>query len=249
MNNCILLILASGKASRFGGYPKAFCKIDNEFVAQHSIDMAGQFFDEIYLTLNEEIYPEFHTDVTGCQVNAIKTGVGDAHSLLRALRQIRRMNRYSKYVVVCWGDTVFLSDAVFQTAKDLTGMFHDNAGYVICAEDENPYAWFETEGQVVKNSYFCSQDKVIGKGMHDQSVFVFDIEMIISQLEAYRDFLGITEEMKYTDKREMKLLYSFSYFYKNDMKPVLIHEIESGLVMSFNTFEEFNNIKACWQTR
>ena len=53
------LILASGKSSRFGGYPKAFCKVDDTYVAQHTVDLGSKFFDNTYLVINREIYDDY----------------------------------------------------------------------------------------------------------------------------------------------------------------------------------------------
>ena len=68
------LILASGKSSRFGGYPKAFCKIDDSYVAQRTVDLGSPHFDKTYLVINKEVYPEYKDAVKGCKTLAIGTG-------------------------------------------------------------------------------------------------------------------------------------------------------------------------------
>jgi molybdopterin-guanine dinucleotide biosynthesis protein A len=249
MGKKALIILASGKSSRFGGFPKALCTIEGKYIAQHTIDIAGQYYDDTYLVLNKEIYGQYQSKIENCHVVDIETGIGDAHSLLRALLLVKDKAPETEQVTVCWGDTVFSSEDIFKHAKDLMNGFEVNAGYVICAEDENPYAWFDTEGAVIKEAHFASNEPVPDKAVHDQSVFVFDMDCIISQLQIYRDFLGISENMKYSDAAEMKTLNAFTFFYGNNMKPVLVDMIASGLSRSFNTKEEFDDILEWWRNR
>lgn len=246
MEEAILIILAAGKASRFGGYPKAFCEIGGKYVVQHTIDKAVNFYPRIYLVLNRDIYEKYYEKVIGCKVIGIDTGLGEAHSLLRAIKKINEMENAVGYLTLCWGDTVFYDEGIFNKTRELTGKFKDNAGFVICSRDEKPYAYFETVGEVIVKSYFSSCDGIVDQGIHDQSVFVFDSKKIIVQLERYKSFLGITEDMEYTDQIEMKLLNAFTFFYENNMKPMQYCMIEAGKTKSFNTAEELDNIKEHW---
>ena len=45
----ILLIVASGKSSRFGGFPKAFCRIGAITNAENTIEKSKAVIDKVYI--------------------------------------------------------------------------------------------------------------------------------------------------------------------------------------------------------
>ncbi len=245
MEDKILIILASGKSSRFGGFPKAFCQIGNKYIVQNTIDRACNFYKKIYLVLNREIYPAYYDKLTGCTVIEIETGIGDAHSLLRALHKIEEAEKDVKYVTVCWGDTYFYEGYIFEKVLNLSQMFTNNAGFVVCSNDIRPYAWFETREDMIVKSHFANEEKEILQGIHDQSLFLFDIDIIVRQLEQYKEFLNIKEDMKDGGRAEMKLLNAFTFFYEHGLAPIRFKIVPSGLTKSFNTIEEFEEIRLC----
>ena len=63
-----LLIVASGKSSRFGGYPKAFCKIGDSTNVQNTINLTQNLYDKIYVALNHEIYDDYTDLIEGATV-------------------------------------------------------------------------------------------------------------------------------------------------------------------------------------
>ena len=238
------LILASGKSSRFGGYPKAFCKIDDSYVAQRTVDLGSSHFDNTYLVINKEIYPKYKEAVKGCKTLAIGTGQGDSHSFLRAARLIKEDCGADK-ITLCWGDTFYLDDAIFREASE-TEVDESAVGVSLCSIDSEPYAWYEPDGDKIKASHFRSKDGVIETGIHDQSVFVFNLPVICSQLETYMKVLGLNDDEDYINKevsKEMKLLDSFTYFYKNNLLPMKYSIVKSGGSYSFNTQEELEAIR------
>ena len=242
----VLLILAAGKSSRFGGFPKAFCRFGDEYLAQKTADMASAYFGSIYVAVNDEVYPVYKDSLKGCRVIHIPTGQGDSHSFLRALRIIVKERKCDK-VTLCCGDTAYLDKAVFGSAADAADMLsEDRVGVSLCSVDPDPYAWYETEGDTIRRSVFRSADNTVSSGMHDQSIFVFNTEKIIEQLGSYRTFLGIKDEEDYVNSsisKEMKLLHSFTFFYENGMLPMSWTEIQQGLSFSFNTMEEYEALK------
>lgn len=237
------LILASGKSSRFGGYPKAFCKIDNTYVAQRTVDLGAKYFDETYLAINREIYPEYKDAVKGCKTLPIRIGQGDSHSFLRAARLIKE-DCGADEITLCWGDTFYLDDVIFKVAAKTEVI--DAVGVSLSSIDPEPYAWYEPDGDKIKASHFRSKDGVVETGIHDQSVFVFNLPVICSQLESYMKELGLNDEEDYINKevsREMKLLDSFPYFYENNLLPMKYSLVDIGRSYSFNTQEELEAIR------
>lgn len=237
------LILASGKSSRFGGYPKAFCKIGGSYVAQQTVDLGSKYFDETYFVINNEIYSHYKDVVKGCKTLSIGTGQGDAHSFLRAARLIREDCQADK-ITLCWGDTFYLNDTIFREA--VKAEITDGVGISFSSIDLEPYAWYEPDGDKIKASHFREVDGIVPKGIHDQSVFVFKLEIICSQLERYMKDLGINDKKDYINKevsKEMKLLNSFTYFYSNNLLPMKYSLVDSEGSYSFNTSEELQDIR------
>lgn len=242
----ILLIVASGTSSRFGGFPKAFCKIGKRYNVSNTIQHALNVYDKVYLAVNNETYQSYKNSVTQCTMIHIVTGQGDAHSLLKCLKLLHEREKDLKEVSVCWGDAVFVDDGPFQQLLEQRKKT-DNPVLVACAEDENPYAWFELSNDMcVKKSHFAKKEGFVEKGIHDQSLFLFDINFAIAYLSEYQKELGILDENDhpYHEHDEMKLLYSFEYLYrKNQYTGAKVIFIEPNKVFSFNTEAELMDIQ------
>jgi len=239
-----LLILASGKSSRFGGFPKAFCKIDDTYIAQRTVNLGSPYFDKTYLVINKEIFADYKDAVKGCKTLAIGTGQGDSHSFLRAARLIKD-DCAADRITLCWGDTFYLDDSIFKTASQIK-INKDSVGVSLSAIDAEPYAWYETDGNKIKSSHFRSKDGIVPSGIHDQSVFVFHLAKICKQLESYMNALGLNDADDYINKeisKEMKLLDAFTFFFNNNMSTMEYSIVEAGKSFSFNTQEELELIK------
>lgn len=238
----ILLIVASGKSSRFGGFPKAFASLGKRMNVENTIDKACNLFDSIYLMVNEETYNEYSSKISGCKMFSIFTGQGDAHSLLKGLTRIKEKCPKANRVVVCWGDAVFVSD---KPLKQLLDVQDKSEVVVACSNDSHPYAWFDIDNNdYIVRSYFKKTDGDIEVGKHDQSLFSFDLDYALRYLNEYREYLHIPfNNTTVPDKNEMKLLDSFTYLYKEGQRKVKYALVEPNNVLSFNTVEELDDIK------
>lgn len=243
----ILLIVAAGKSSRFGGFPKAFCDIGGRMNVENTIYMAHKYYDRIYLGVNQKIYNEYKNKIKNCEMFSIVTGQGDAHSLLKCLKKIEISDKENTNVTICWGDAVFLNEVPFKRLIESSG----EKVQVACSADENPYAWFDTIGDKISKAHFMKADGAVACGMHDQSIFRMNMGFAIDYLDQYRVSLGIPEnndETK-TDVNEMKLLYSFEYLYNEMNSPACVVEIDKGNVLAFNTQEELVSIRRILEKR
>ncbi len=246
MSENILLILAAGKSSRFGGFPKAFCRLNQNIVAQNTINYACHIYGKVYMAVSKEIYPVYKDSVHGCIMFDIITGQGDAHSLLRALYYIASHEQGVDKITVCWGDAVFTDDYIFRKTIDFQNILDESmAGITVCAIDLYPYAWFNVEGSNICSAHFAKAEGEVLKGIHDQSVFIFRFDLIIQYLEKYKESINIPDEEEETAEngREMKLMDAFTYFYRSGMLPMQYRLVDSGKVFSFNTEKELNRIK------
>ena len=74
----VLLIVAAGKSSRFGGYPKALCELKDGTNADNTIKYARKFFDAVYMGLNVETVQKFNDLKTDATMLTINTVQGDS---------------------------------------------------------------------------------------------------------------------------------------------------------------------------
>lgn len=240
----ILLIVASGKSTRFGGYPKAFVPIGDNLVVENTVHMAKPMFDEIYIAVNEETYDVYKDKIAGCRMFPIVTGNGDAHSVLKCLKFLQMKEKDMTKVAVCWGDAYFTDSSPFAEAASCMDSLPDAVPAVsLCSLDSHPYAWFELDGEYVKKSHFAGRDGSVAFGVHDQSLFVLTVGPAIRYLEEYKRELGIGDEYSESSP-EMKLLYFFEWLYENrKLSSAVCRMISPGSVLSFNTAEEAEGIR------
>lgn len=245
MGELVAIIVASGKASRFGGFPKAFCEIGGEKNINRISRLLAPLVRKVYAILNPVIYERYKDSVYCCELVEITSGHGEAHSLLRGLKKIGSSSECN--YLICWGDTVFMSDTpIRRVVEEIPKISDRSIGTCLCARDEQPYAWFGTDGMYIRKSYFRGKDGNVGSGIHDQSLFYFKGNLLLDGLERYRQFLQIEEKQNLSDFgnpiSEMKMLYAFEYFHDIG-RPMEYCMTEPGQVMSFNTKEELENIE------
>lgn len=239
-----LLIVAAGKSSRFEGFPKAFVKIGTYTNVENTIQNASRLFNKIFLGVNKETYAVYKNGILGCEMFCIETGNGDAHSLLKCMKYVKERTPNLTCLAVCWGDAFFVNEQPFDEIVDvMDSMQEDIPVIAACSIDLRPYAWFETEGKVIKKSHFASCDIESEKRLHDQSLFLLNIDLGIHYLECYKDMLQIPDSYIPDLDKEMKLLYSFDFLYKSEV----FHSAEytvitAGNVYSFNTRSELQSI-------
>lgn len=243
----ILLIVAAGKSSRFGGFPKAFCKIGNVTVIENTIEKAAPYYDRVYLGVNKNIYNEYKGTVQGCEMFSIVTGQGDAHSLLKCIMYIYNkekqvnQNKELNTIHFCWGDAFFKNSIPFKQfcLKEMNSCME-----VACSIDKNPYAWFEVEDGYVVKSHFAKDGDTIDLGIHDQCLFRMNIEYGIKYLNEYREVMGIplNNDENVIDNNEMKLLRLFEYLREKNENGAKVIMIDSGNIVSFNTKEELDKL-------
>jgi molybdopterin-guanine dinucleotide biosynthesis protein A len=240
----VLLIVAAGKSSRFGGFPKAFCQIGRKTNVENTAFLARKYFDSVFLGVNEATYEIYGKTVPDVLMFPIKAGQGDAHSLLKCLKHIKTETPDIKEVTVCWGDAFFVDDSPFR--ETLEGCKKTNQPIIVsCAIDPRPYAWFDTnsKGEILR-SHFSRNEPSPLKGLHDQSLFTMNVDFAITELEKYRQFLAIPEENKenYVENDEMKLLNFFTFLSDSDTQKAYSIQVTPKKVLSFNSKEELQSI-------
>lgn len=242
-----LVILAAGKSSRFGGFPKSFCDLGGIRNVENTINVARRHFKKIYLVVNKETCASGVTEGIDAQIISIVTGQGDADSILKALKLIRKKEK-SDFLCACWGDAVFLTDEPFiDMEKALPRWGASSPVLVGCSKDPEPYAWFDVEGCHIIRSHFKKREaKPCEFGLHDQSVFLFHTNILIDYLSLRKRELGLDRYNAETydlARGEMGLLDAFTWFHDQpDLVDAEFCEITTGKVLSFNTPAELKQV-------
>ena len=236
----ILLFLCSGTSSRFNGKTKALAKISgSETVIEFNLKNASEF-DQVYIVANETNYSEFEKiNLKNVKLIKIKTGNGDADSLLNALKELQKLEDFENTsLTFCWGDTVFLNDTIFkklvkENSEDLL---------VPCSLDKNPYAYFDfntdsgnIDGSKILKSHFKTE-KSIEIGLHDQSIFKVNLKMLFNLLNRFKEY-----HFKNSNS-ELKFLKFIDFLNTENCLNVKCILIDSGNSVSFNTQTELDNI-------
>lgn len=206
----VLLILAAGASSRFGGQPKALCQIKGSSNALRTVELARPWVDRSYLAVNQTVYDALHgaafaglqdqgpadelaaLEAAGCTLFPTLGGGGDAFSLQAALLQLLERSPQTSRVVLCWGDAVFASGSPF---RELLYADDRHPLAVAVSQDPQPYAWFDLgpTGEVC-GAHFAADAPPPPAAFHDQSLFLLEPRLALEQLAKYRDHLGIPAE-------------------------------------------------------
>ena len=239
----ILLFLCSGTSSRFNGKTKALAKISgSETVIEFNLKKVSEF-DQVYIVANETNYSEFEKlNLENVKLIKIKTGNGDADSLLNALKELQKVQKLEDFentsLTFCWGDTLFLSDTIFKklvkkTSEDLL---------VPCSLDKNPYAYFDfitdsgnIDGSKILKSHFKTE-KSVEIGLHDQSIFKVNLKTLFNLLNRFKEY-----HFKNSNS-ELKFLKFIDFLNTENCLDVKCILIDSGNSVSFNTQLELDNI-------
>ena len=236
----ILLFLCSGTSSRFNGKTKALAKISgSETVIEFNLKNVSEF-DQVYIVANETNYSEFEKlNLKNVKLIKIKTGNGDADSLLNALKKLQKLEDFENTsLTFCWGDTLFLNDTIFnkvlkENSEDLL---------VPCSLDKNPYAYFDfitdsgnIDGSKILKSHFKTE-KSVEIGLHDQSIFKVNLKILFTLLNRFKEY-----HFKNSNS-ELKFLKFIDFLNTKNCLDVKCILIDSGNSVSFNTQLELENI-------
>ena len=238
----ILLFLCSGTSSRFNGKTKALAKISGTTVIVFNLKNTSEF-DQVYIVANETNYSEFEKlNLENVKLIKIKTGNGDADSLLNALKELQKVQKLEDFentsLTFCWGDTVFLNDTIFKK------LIKENSEDLLfpCSLDKKPYAYFDfvtdsgnIDGSKILKSHFKTE-KSVEIGLHDQSIFKVNLKMLFNLLNRFKEyhFKNSNSELKF-----LKFIDFLNTENCLDAKCILI---DSGNSVSFNTQLELDNI-------
>ena len=204
MNDKTLFVVAAGLSTRFNGQPKHLAQVNGHSVIVNTLTMAKRHYRDIWVVLNEKANSPI-VDMTnglakalGVQTLLIPSGKGDADAVYQA---IVKSKCFDKHVSVCWGDTWFTDETIFETAarrlddsRSMPYVFD-----AMCAYEDHPYGWFDIDkdNQISKCTFVSElagidylEDlydlkKHLDKKCHDQCFFNIDVGNFKRLYEAY----------------------------------------------------------------
>lgn len=234
----ILLFLCSGTSSRFNGKTKALEKLTDKTVIEFNINNLKDLYDAVYVVANENNVSEFEQYNLDANLLAIKTGNGDADSLLNALDELEKIIDFKNCsVTLCWGDTVFYRNSVFED------LIKDNGRklQIACALDNKPYAYFDfiTDSGNIDNARILKShfkaEKSVSVGLHDKSAFRIPLDLLYKNLKYFKE-----KHFEYSND-ELKFLKFIDYY--SDILDIRCVLCDSDTSASFNTPEELEDIR------
>lgn len=248
----ILIFVSSGLSTRMGGFPKGLSEVGGTTVLAHAIRIAEPYYDKIYVICNFTTEPKFSKllgeENLPVKLRPIITGKGDAESVLKSIKLVKKELSGDFDCTFCWGDAFFTSSVPFQTMMSVD-LSSSTPLWVGCSVDKDPYAYFDIQtengnllGAKIIKSYFKKRDGCVPVGIHDQCIFRCQTDIFLEMLALYQKELGFNgSDYLKSATNEMGLLNSFT-FAATINRPARIILMPSGLVHSFNTPEELNGI-------
>jgi len=261
MSSTDLYIIAAGNGSRIDvNVPKALVPIVDEPCLTTTLQQIGHKFRKVFVVTNatmhyqwraylqdlENTYPELAKLVVNL---SIKSGLGDGHATLQGLLAAEgNETTLSRDIVIAWGD-VFFPRA--ELIDELLSIICQGSGLVPAVYKTQPYVSLVVdENMRCVSAEFSKYEESYPTGLHDQSVFRFDLLRLRKSLCELHNALW--KNGRYiAPGGELSLLYSFHHLY-NSGDPVYVYETDYP-TLSFNTVEEVatiqHEISARWRSK
>lgn len=248
-----LYIIAAGKSSRMkSAFPKALIEIaDDEPNITRTIRLVGDLFQNIFVVTNEndkKVWDCYFQALNNPKVVnlSIKSGLGDGHAIMTALKLTKDSDTYSNDIVIMWGDAVLVDGLVVKKTLDYKLDTRNFSGIIPAVYEPNPYVCLETvcrDGELVcTHALFSKHGEIRSEGYHDQSIFRFERTMLLSSLIGLH--AALWKRDKYiTASGELSMLYTFHHLYNLADYPLIVLGVNADHVISFNTPEEFSAIQ------
>jgi bifunctional N-acetylglucosamine-1-phosphate-uridyltransferase/glucosamine-1-phosphate-acetyltransferase GlmU-like protein len=228
-----LIIVAAGNGTRMGvSTPKVLFPLHGEPNLDRTLRIAKQSetFSRIKVVVSEGSLNHFDPYKNDVELIPIKSGWGDGHALISALSKSYSFGP----AVIIWGDAVLLDDGIF---RELSYKNIKNSPFIIPGVyEDDPYVCFEHNYQMqVKHTLFSKYNERRAFGIHDQSIFKVNAEIIFRALMQAHDFLW-KDDRYITENSELNLLNLTHYLWNVD-RPAIVYETKHP-TYSFNTIEE-----------
>jgi bifunctional N-acetylglucosamine-1-phosphate-uridyltransferase/glucosamine-1-phosphate-acetyltransferase GlmU-like protein len=250
-----LYIIAAGKGSRMGGsIPKALVPITDKPNLTTTLQQMGHKFTNVFVATNRDVQDQWHTYFTELSTNfpelsrnvvnvKITSGRGDGHAVLETIQTIistRPKLELSDQIVIAWGD-VFFPDA--RIIDELFEQELDGLGLIPVVHEENPYVTIAVDSDNwVTHADYSKLGETHESGYHDQSVFAFNLPLLMETLHHMHDVLD--KNGKYiTANGEMSLLHAFHYSYSSPYNGSVKAYETKYPTLSFNTIREVSAIQ------
>lgn len=247
MSSTDLYIIAAGNGSRISvNIPKALVPIADEPCLTTTLQQIGHKFRKVFVVTSVLVQDQWDAYLQGLEVTypelfklivniAIRSGLGDGHATLQGILAAERMEdaSLSQDIVIAWGDVFFPSAGLIDEMLSITP---EGSGLLPAAHEINPYVSLLVDEKMrCMSADFSKYGEYHPTGLHDQSVFRFDLSRLRGSLFDLHNALW--KNGRYiAPAGELSLLYSFHHLY-NSSDPVYVYETQYR-TLTFNTVDE-----------
>lgn len=267
-NKKTLFIVAAGLSIRFNGKPKHLAIINNITNIEHTLILAKPYYDNIYIILNEKANNDVIdstkniVDKYNANIVLIPSGKGDADAVYQALEKTSILD---SNISVCWGDAWFINDNIFNIAsRALSFTLESYIFNAMCAFEEDPYGWFNINGNKIDKCIFASDNIAIKPdvGIHDQCFFNIKINYFKNLYKKYKKYIedkintiekDIIKNFIDIDLFKLSLNYEISWYKMINWSEKYIINTEEYIksivtiveptALSFNTHQDLEKIE------
>ena len=240
------IILAAGRQTRFQeDLPKCLLQYDDDLtILEKNIDVLSRYCDGVCVVVNkninnDELISVAHLGFNRVHIIKIESGLGTGHAVYETLKQIQN-NEYKQTVVLTWADSIQDQTSVI----DATINNYNGKCTVPLKFEDKCYMKFLTSSitnNIIK-VYRPQGGLHLQFGLHDFSLFRFDMAYIYVLLDLYHEkyFNGFDYNTKSRDMNFIDLFNEFGL--SNFANAVIIDDPKISSINAFNTIEEYDEI-------
>ena len=255
------IILAAGLQTRFNDEkPKCLWPYDNkQTILEKNVEELNQYVDVVFVVVNKninnkEIYDVLPTNMfprPNVKVIEVESGMGTGHAIYETLKIIYHQVPSTDYnmahddILLIWGDSIQDEPSIIkQTIYNFNGKCT-----VPLKFEEDCYMNF-----MVRNNYIIKAWQPHTKsGLHDFSLFMFDLNYMYVLLDLYHhkhhfenslhEAFLVNGKRYNTKSGEMNFIDIFNEFGESQFaNTVIIDDKNISSINAFNTVEEYNEI-------
>lgn len=236
MNEINGLIIAAGKGSRFGDFPKVLVPFKDLTLLDYNIIKLKYYVDIIYVVCHSS-HKEAFDSIIDCYEDVILIILdnqdGDGDAVLQALGIIKPISK----ILLVWGDCI-CNDKILRQLID-----NSKADLNIAVQfEEKPYVRINvSEDNNIEDVEFSKYKKIKGSGFHDLSAFLFEKNTIFLILYRMYEKYFVDNEYK-TNNKELNFLNILNETEYKYTRQIVEIQSEKLIQNAFNTKKELNNI-------
>jgi len=252
MTEADLYVIAAGNGSRMNSsLPKPLIQIVDEPCLTTTLRRISGFFRRTFIVTNvlshelwrdyfDGLYTTQHDMVDRVREVPIRSGLGDGHATMHGILEAKKLFGGSLLndIVIVWGDVFFTEGELIKEilSCDLVG-----AGLIPAVLEDDPYVCLRADDLMrCMSADFSKYGERHAFGLHDQSVFRFNLPRLMRALQNLHKCLWKNDRYL-SPGGELSLLHSFHELY-NSGDAAYVYETKYTTA-SFNTRQELMELR------